>query len=85
MTGTARVVQEAKEEAEALLRQQDGARRRREIARRRGLIERQIADLTASLAAEEDEEHILAVEDVQREDVMKDERQSIAVRRGAAE
>ena len=85
LTGTARIVQEAQEQAAALMRRQDSERRRREITRRRKLIERQIVELQASLESEEDEERILGVEDDRREGILDDERQSIATRRGAAE
>lgn len=85
LTGTARVVQEAKEQADALMRKQDTERRQREIERRRRLIERQIAELQASLDAEEDEARILGVEDETREGILGQERQSIAARRGVAE
>ena len=85
LTGTARIVQEAQEHAAALKRQQDTERRQREIARRRKTIERQIAELQASLEAEEDEQHILGVEDERREGILGEGRQSIASRRGAAE
>ena len=85
LTGTARIVQEAREQADALKRRQDTERRQREIARRRKLIERQIVELQASLEDEEDEEHLLGVEDHKREGILDEGRQSIAVRRGAAE
>ena len=85
LTGTARVVQEAQEEANAMRRRQDAERRRREIARRRSLIARQIAELQTSLEAEEDEERILDVEDESREGLLDAERRDIAGRRGAAE
>ena len=85
LTGTARVVQEAQEEAAVLRRQQDADRRRREIARRRELTARQIAELQTSLEAEEDEERILGVEDESREGILSAERLDIASRRSAAE
>ena len=85
LTGTARVVQEAQEEAALLRRQQDAERRRREIARRRTLIARQIAELQASLEAEEDEEQILHRQNEKRETILGTERRDIASRRSAAE
>ncbi len=85
LTGTARVVQEAREEADAMRRRQDAERRGREIARRRSLIARQILELQTSLEAEEDEERILGVEDESREGILDAERRDIASRRGAAE
>ena len=85
LTGTARVVQEAREEADAMRRRQDAERRGREIARRRSLIARQILELQTRLEEEEDEERILGVEDESREGILDAERRDIASRRGAAE
>ena len=85
LTGTARIVQEAQEQAGAMRRRQEVERRRREISRRRGLIARQIAELQASLETEEDEERILGTEDDHRESVLDAERRSIATRRSGAE
>ena len=85
LTGTARVVQEAQEEAVALRRRQEGERRRREVARRRQSIEREIAELRASLETAEEEEVMLLDEDTQRETLLTAERTHIAQRRSAAE
>ena len=85
LTGTARLVQEAQEEAALLRRRQDAERRHRAIIRRREAIERQICDLQASLDAEEDEVRILGVEDERLESTIDAERRNIADRRGAAE
>jgi circadian clock protein KaiC len=85
LTGTARVIQEAHERAVALRRRQDGERRRRELVRQRGAIERQIAELRASLDAAEDEESLLFAEDDTREAELERERLVVSARRGAAE
>ena len=85
LTGTARVVQQAQEEAEALRRQQGIEGRQRELARRRQAIERQIAELNAGLEAAVDEEALLSGEDRTRQDLLARERQDIATRRSAAE
>ena len=85
LTGTARVVQEAREEAEALRRSQESARRKREVVRRREAIERQMAELRASLEVAEEEEAVLLGEDESREALLATGRQAITQRRIAAE
>ncbi|MCJ2040929.1 circadian clock protein KaiC [Methylobacterium sp. J-059] len=85
LTGTARVVQEAREEAEALRRGQESERRKREVIRRRQAIERQIAELRASLEVAEEEETVLLGEDESRETLLATERRAIIQRRSAAE
>ena len=67
LTGTARMVQEAREMAETQRRLHETERRIREVARRRSAIERQMEELRASLEATEDEEEHLRVEDGLRE------------------
>ena len=85
LTGTARVVQEAEEQAIALRRTQESERRKREVIRQRQAIERQIAELRASLAVAEEEEGVLRDEDDTRETLLGVERRAITVRRSAAE
>ena len=85
LTGTARVIQEANERAAALRRRQDSERRRRDLFRRRGAIERQIAELRASLDAAEEEESLLYAEDDTREAELERERLVVSARRDAAE
>nr|WP_210301894.1 circadian clock protein KaiC [Methylobacterium brachythecii] len=85
LTGTARLVQEAEEQAATLRRRQDSERRKREVVRRRQSIERQIAELRASLDVAEEEEQVLIGEDETRESLLADERAALAGRRGAAE
>ncbi|MEA1833938.1 circadian clock protein KaiC [Methylobacterium durans] len=84
LTGTARLVQEAEEKAQALRRQQESERRQREVARQRVSIERQIAELHASLEAAEEEERLLFGEVEAREAQLETGRRDIAVRRSAA-
>jgi len=55
LTGAARVAQTAREKAEALANQQEGARRKRELARKRAALEQQIAGLRSACEAEEAE------------------------------
>ena len=85
LTGTARMVQEAREMAETQRRLHETERRIREVARRRSAIERQMEELRASLEATEDEEEHLRVEDGLREADRARERQELTARRSAAE
>ncbi len=85
LTGTARIVQEAEEQASLLRRRHDTERRRREVVRRRGSIERQIEELRADLEAHRDEERILLGEEDTRELRAAIEREALSARRGAAE
>jgi circadian clock protein KaiC len=82
LTGTARVVREAEEAAQALRRQQENRRRQREAERRRLSLERQIDELRAGLEAVREEEAILLDEDDRREALLASERRDRAVRRG---
>lgn len=84
LTGTARLVREAEERAEALRARQEAERRRREIARRRDALERQIAELRAGLEAVEEEESLLIGETEARESQLEAERRERAARRSAA-
>jgi circadian clock protein KaiC len=85
LTGTARVLQEARDQAETDLRLQEIERKKREIARRRTGLERQIADLRASLELEEEEALKLLVEQEARESSRALQRAVVSARRGAAE
>jgi circadian clock protein KaiC len=85
LTGTARVLQEARDQAETDLRLQEIERKKREIARRRTGLERQIADLRASLELEEEEALKLLVEQEAREASRALQRDVVGARRGAAE
>lgn len=55
LTGSARVVLEAQEQAQALLREQEGAGRTRTLERKRAALEAQIAALRAEFDVEEAE------------------------------
>ena len=81
LTGSARVSQEAREKAQLDKRAQDIARRQRQLARRRSTIERQVAELEASLEADEDEQQTLIAEDVAREATLLDDRSILFARR----
>jgi circadian clock protein KaiC len=81
LTGTSRVVQEAREKASALARQQDIERRERELERRRAALEAQIAVLRADFAAEQDDLRRLIAEGQQREATLKADEKVLARRR----
>ncbi|WP_342106425.1 circadian clock protein KaiC [Methylobacterium sp. SI9] len=84
LTGTARVVQEAREQAETRLRLQENERRLRDVTRRRAAIDRQLEELRASLEAAEDEETRLRAESKSRSAIEQDERRELIARRSAA-
>jgi circadian clock protein KaiC len=83
LTGTSRVVQEAKEKAATLARQQDIARRERELERRRAALEARISKLRAEFEAEQDDLRRLIAEGQQREATLKADAKVLARRRGA--
>ncbi len=83
LTGTSRLVQEAKEKAAALARQQDVERRERELERKRAALEAQISILRADFEAEQDELRRLVAEGQRREATLKSDEQVLARRRGA--
>jgi len=85
LTGTARLAQEAREEAATVRRQQEINQRARELARRRAGLERQIADLQAAIEAESDEAQSLSREEQARTATLAEGRAAIAARRGFAE
>lgn len=85
LTGSARVAREAEDAAEALRRTQESNRKRRDMERRRAAVNRQIAELQASLEAEEDEVSEWLSQDEARENSYLSERNTMAARRGAAE
>jgi circadian clock protein KaiC len=85
LTGTARITQEAREAAALTRRQQEISQRNRELVRRRAAIERQIAELQATLEVERGEAQTLLDEYAAQELVLASNRSAIATRRGAAE
>ena len=85
LTGTARLIQEAREQAEADRRAKENDRRKRQIDRRRTALQRQIADLQAALDADEEEQKILIQEADASESDLTHNRAIVADRRGAAE
>ena len=85
LTGSARAAQEARESAETLIREQEVGRKRRDIERKRAAIAREVAELQASLEAEEEEYKLLATQAELRERALAHERATMVARRGTAE
>ena len=85
LTGTARMIQEAREQAEAEKRVKENALRKRRIEKRRAALQRQIADLQAALDADEEEQKVLIEEAEARESGLTHNRAVVAARRGGAE
>lgn len=83
LTGAGRLAQDDAERAAETERHQTRERRRKELARKRKTIERQIADLQALLEAEEDEVGLELAQSEQREDFYRANRTAMAVKRGA--
>ena len=82
LTGTARVVQEAREREAGVVRQKAIERRRRELARKRATIEREVAEKISALEAEESEVAMMLEEDEERERSFTDDRVRMAELRG---
>ena len=85
LTGTARLSQAAREQAEAARREQEAERRRRDLVRRRESLERQIEEMRAALAAEEAEANVLLTQEDAHEAALAGDRVAVAAARGAAE
>jgi circadian clock protein KaiC len=81
LTGSARLAQEAKDNAAVLAREQDLERRSRELERKRHEIAAQIDILQAQLASEEAEVALLSREDTAREDQLAADRVAMGVSR----
>jgi circadian clock protein KaiC len=78
LTGTARYAQEARERAEAEAQRQRTAMKRREIERRRQLLEAQIASLRAEVEAGEEDLQRLAEQDSAEADLRSTDREALA-------
>jgi circadian clock protein KaiC len=85
LTGTARLTQEARERDAEAARHQTIARRRREVARKRAAVEREMVEMLANIEAEEAEVATLIEQEESRETVLSDDRTAMAVRRGATQ
>jgi circadian clock protein KaiC len=84
LTGSARVARAAREQAEALARQQEAAQRRRKFEVRSAAVQRQIAELQAALDQEREELALLASEAEKHEARVEDARETMRVSRGSA-
>jgi circadian clock protein KaiC len=85
LTGTARVLQEARDQADADRLRQEIDRRRRESGRRRAELERQISALRADLEREDEEARMLLNEEEGRERSRVRQREVVSARRSAVE
>ena len=83
LTGSARQSQEAKETADAVLRQREIAARRREMERKRHALEARITAMRSELEAEEVEMKRIIGEEEARDDVIRQGRDKMAVSRQA--
>ncbi len=83
LTGTARLIQEAREHAEADRRAKENDQRKRQIERRRAALKHQIAELQAALDADEEEQKILIEEAEARESGLIHNRAIVAASRGS--
>jgi circadian clock protein KaiC len=82
LTGTARLAQEAREREAEIARKQETERRRREVARKRGAMERQVLEMRAAIESEEAEVAKLIEQEEVREAALGAERAVMAIRRG---
>jgi circadian clock protein KaiC len=78
LTGAARRAQEAKEQADALARQEAIRRRQRDLERRRQALETQIASLRADFEAEEEEMRRVICRDERQEERLGEDRAAMA-------
>jgi circadian clock protein KaiC len=85
LTGSMRAAQEARERAESLSRQQQAARRERELSVRRSALRAQILALEQELEAIEEDARITSGESSRAERIILEERAAAAMRRGGDE
>jgi circadian clock protein KaiC len=83
LTGSSRLSQEAREQAAALARQQDGERTERERARKREALEARIAALRKEFEVEKEESETASTQEVLRERVIRETRHAMARSRKA--
>ena len=83
LTGAARKSQEARETAQALARKLEIEAKRRKLARKRQVLEARIAALRSNFDAEEEEMNRVIGEHQDREEVLRQDRQRMAVSRQA--
>ena len=85
LTGSARIAQTAREQAEERRQANATARRERDLSRKRASLERQIEEMQAILAAEEEEVRALTAEEDRSKAFVSEDRVAMAALRGAAE
>lgn len=85
LTGSARVTQEAREKAEALLRSHEIERKQRDIERKRAVTEAQIKALRAGFEAERDELERSIASERMHQDMLAEEAETMALSRKADE
>jgi circadian clock protein KaiC len=83
LTGSARLAQEARERAAALLRVQEIQRKQRDLERKRQAVEAQITALRCGLAAEEEELQLAIAQAQAREDQLELDRKKMTRSRRA--
>jgi circadian clock protein KaiC len=83
LTGSLRAAQEARESAEALLRDQEVERKHSELEAKRAALEAQIAALRADIKSTEEETNLLRTQDTARRRTLTESRDSAARRRGS--
>ena len=83
LTGSARVAQEVRANAERSQRRHETDRRRRDVERRREAMERQIAEMRSTLEAEEAEMRTLDQQDATNDQAVENSHAAMAASRGA--
>jgi circadian clock protein KaiC len=83
LTGSARLAQEAREEAAAVARRQETERRRRELEQKRAALEAQVAALRARFEAEAEEARQVIAQEEAREQALARDREEMAQSRKA--
>ncbi len=85
LTGAGRAAQESREQAEALERRQEIERKQRDLARKKLVLEAQVAALRAGFAAEEEELLRILAQEQLAQQVLAEESRVMAVTRQADE
>ncbi|MFB2937087.1 circadian clock protein KaiC [Aerosakkonemataceae cyanobacterium BLCC-F154] len=78
LTGTARNVQEAKEKAASLVRQQEFERKRRELEKKQALVRSQIEALQTQLETEQEEFQLMIEQEQLYQDISLQEQRKVA-------
>jgi circadian clock protein KaiC len=83
LTGSMRLAQEARDKASALTRQQEIERRQRELDRKRGTLEAQMAELRSQYEAEEQDLRMVISQEQHAADRLRRDEDEMAQRRKA--